>query len=140
MARRPEMPESVAAVFQSYAPKPRRRLKRLRALIYETASSLDGVGPIEETLKWGQPAYATTASKSGSAIRLGWKEARPDVYFLFFNCQTTLVESFRALFPRELVFEGNRAVAFPVDEPLPEKIVAQCIELALTYRRKPHRR
>ena len=43
----------------------------------KTAASTDGGGPIEETLKWGDPAYVTSATKSGSTIRVVWKKARP---------------------------------------------------------------
>lgn len=41
----------------------------------KTAASTDGGGPIEETLKWGDPAYVTSATKSGSTIRVVWKKA-----------------------------------------------------------------
>jgi hypothetical protein len=37
---------------------------RLRQLILDTAARLD-VGPLEETLRWGEPAYVTT-TRSGS--------------------------------------------------------------------------
>jgi hypothetical protein len=46
----------VAATFDSYPPKFRRKLLALRKLILETAESTEGVGAIEETLKWGEPA------------------------------------------------------------------------------------
>ena len=42
----------------------------LRRLIMETASETEGVGPLEETLRWGQASYLTTASGSGSMIRM----------------------------------------------------------------------
>lgn len=52
---------------------------------------------------------------------------------MFLNCRTTLVDTYRTLFP-ELNFEGNRAVLFDVNTMLPEASVRRCIELALTYR------
>lgn len=132
----PAIPGPVARVFDSYAPKPRRKLRALRKLIYETASSLDGVGRLEETLKWGEPAYLTSETKSGSTIRLGWKEARADECFMYFNCQTSLVPSFRDWFSEELVFEKNRAIVFRVEDPLPADALVRCIEAALTYHRR----
>ena len=39
-------------------------------LILDTAKMTKGVGAVEETLKWGQPSYLTTATKSGSTIRI----------------------------------------------------------------------
>jgi hypothetical protein len=105
---------------------------RLRELILDTAASIPAVGPITETLKWGEPAYLTEKSKSGSTIRVGWKASAPEQYAMYLNCQTTLVDTYRTLFP-ELTFEGNRAVVFEQSSELPEETVRRCIELALTY-------
>ena len=51
---------------------------------------------------------------------------------MYFNCRTSLVDTFRTLFP-ELNFTGNRALIFEEGEQLPADSVAKCIELALTY-------
>jgi len=77
-------------------------------------------------------AYLTEQSRSGSTVRLGWKKTTPGQYVMYFNCQTSLVDTFRTLFP-ELKFEGNRALLFEEDKALPTAAVKQCIELALTY-------
>lgn len=113
----------------------RRKLLSLRELIFEIAASTKGVGDIEETLKWGEPAYVTAESKSGTTIRIAWKENRPEQYGMYFNCQTTLVETFRTLFPAELKFEGNRAIIFDVVDKVPIDLLAFCISAALTYHR-----
>ena len=55
--------EAVARAFEGYPPNIRRRLLARRALILKTAASTDGVGELEETLKWGEPAYLTAESK-----------------------------------------------------------------------------
>lgn len=122
----------VEAAFLAYPEQARVRLYELRELVLETAAALEEVGPLSETLKWGEPAYLTDATGSGSTIRLGWKKNTPTRYAMYFNCQTTLVDTFRTLFP-ELTFEGNRAVIFDVAEPLPREAAIKCIELALTY-------
>ncbi len=132
----PEMPANVAAVLAGFPSDARARLLSLRRLIYETAGAIAAVGPLTETLKWGEPAYLTEASKSGSTIRLGWKRAAPDQVALYFNCNTTLVESFRMQFADELAFEGNRAVLIAIAGPLPERALASCVAAALTYHRK----
>ena len=140
MARRSsKAPDAVEAVFRSYPPMVRAKVRQLRDLIFGTAASIDAVGPLTETLKWGEPAYLTEKSRSGSTIRIGWKAASPNRYALYFNCQTDLVDTFRTLFP-ELRFEGSRAVIFDVDEPLPADCVSRCIELALTYHIAKRRR
>lgn len=113
----------------------RRQLLALRKLIFDVAASTEGVGHLEETLKWGEPAYITSQTKSGSTIRLGWKKSAPAQYSIYFNCQTNLVESFRTLFVSELNFQGNRAIVFNDGEILPKDAVCFCIAAALTYHR-----
>ena len=105
----------------------------LRALIFNNAVTAN-VGSITETLKWGEPAYLTLESKSGSTIRIGWKASAPAQYAMFFNCRTTLVDTFRTLFP-ELAFDGNRAIVLDATRDVPAESLAVCITAALTYHR-----
>ena len=104
------------------------------------APDLVPVGEIEETLKWGQPAYLTSQTRSGTTIRIDWNEKAPREYAMYFHCQTDLVATFREWFPEELRFEGNRRLVFLADEPLPRAAVAACIAAALTYNREKKRR
>jgi Domain of unknown function (DU1801) len=126
---------AVAQVFATCPPEIRRQLLALRKLILEVAASTEGVGVMEETLKWGEPAFITSQSKSGSTIRLGWKKSNPTQYAIYFNCKTNLVESFRTLFPSEFKFQGNRAIVFDADEIVPTDALCFCIAAALTYHR-----
>ena len=119
-------------VFNSYPANIQKKLRQIRRLVFQTAAAIDGVGLITETLKWGEPAYLTEKSKSGSTIRVGWKKSSPSQFAIYFNCQTSLIDTCRTLFP-ELTFEGNRAIVFDVSSPLPVDEVARCLELALTY-------
>ena len=82
---------------------------QLRKLILDTAKTTKGVGAIEEALKWGQPSYLTSESKSGSTIRIDQVKAVPGQYAVYFHCQTNLVETFRELYP-DLKYSGNRAI------------------------------
>ena len=106
----------------------------LRSLVFETAAEMPQVGALEETLKWGEPAYLTP-SRSGTTIRMDWKPRAPEVCALYFNCQTTLVETLRTLFSDAFSFEGNRAVLMPLSAALPEDAVKTYIAAALTYHR-----
>lgn len=126
-------PIDVADVFSGYPNEAAELLLVLRRMIFEVAAETDGVGTIEETLKWGEPAYLTTETKAGSTIRLGWKKSKPGQCAIYFNCQTTLVDELRAQFGDELSFEGNRAVVFKLGEPIAAKPVEMCIAAALTY-------
>jgi Domain of unknown function (DU1801) len=126
---------AVAKAFGAYPPNMRRKLLALRELIFKTAASTEGVGEIEESLKWGEPAYLTSQTGSGSTVRIDWKASKPSEYAMYFNCQTSLVETFKTLFPGEFRFEGNRALLFKESEPIPKGALAFCISAALTYHR-----
>ena len=123
----------VAAVFKSYPPKVRTKLTFLRQLILDTAASIDGVGEIEETLKWWEPSYLTPKTKSGSTIRIDWKKSQEEQYAMYFKCSANLVVAFRERYRREFRFGGNRSIIFNLDDEIPVKEIKSCIALALTY-------
>ncbi len=126
----------VARVFSEYPKDVRQKLSKLRDLIFSTAKRTPGVGALEETLKWGQPSYLTTETKSGSAIRLDAIRAKPGNYALYFHCQTTLLETFKEKFGPTFRYEGNRALIFSTKDKIPEAELRECIALALTYHAK----
>jgi Domain of unknown function (DU1801) len=127
---------AVSAVFSSY-PKPiNAKLLALRRLIFDTAKMTEGVGRLEETLKWGQPSYLTPETKSGSTIRIDQIKSAGDQYAIYFHCQTDLVETFRELYPSEFSYEGNRCILLDAAEKLPEPALRHCVALALTYHLK----
>lgn len=125
--------EDVLRAFLAFPPAIQPKVLAIRELILTAAAATPGVGPIEETLKWGEPAYLTSKSKSGSTIRLGWKQANPTQYAIYFICHTNLVARFRELFPDELQFDGDRAMVFEKDDPVPTEAVVTCLKMALTY-------
>ena len=132
---RPFHSPEVAAKFDGYPPMARRRLLALRELVFRVAETTDGVGEIEEVLKWGQPAYVTK-NKSGSTLRIDCKKADPNHCAMYFHCQTHLVESFRAMFPNDFKFEGNRALVFALADKVAKDALAICIAASLTYHLK----
>ena len=105
----------------------------LRRLIFDTARATPGVGALQETLKWGQPSYLTTVTKSGSTIRIDRVKSDDAGYALFFHCQTDLVETFRELYPTELSYGGNRSILLKAEQAIPEAALRHCVALALTY-------
>lgn len=133
---RPFKNQHVAQRFDAYPEPIRQQLLTLRELIFNTAASTHGVGELEESLKWGEPAYLTSQTKSGSTIRIDWKKSRPTRYAMYFNCKTTLIDTFRTVFPSEFTFEGNRAIVFDITEQLPQDALRFCISAALTYHSK----
>ena len=131
------MDATVAAVLDAYPAPLRARLMRLRTLIQETAATTEGVGPLEETLKWGEVSYLTTESGSGTTVRLGRdkRSGRPTIYV---NCQTDLVSRYRTLYPEAFDYDGDRGVLVG-DEP-DEAALKHVIALALTYHAGKKRR
>ncbi len=120
--------------FDSYPKDAKAVLLQVRSLILGIAQQQD-LGVVEETLKWGEPSYQV---KGGSAVRFDWKEETPQQYYLFFNCKTKLVDTFRELYSGELEFQGNRAIVLNLNEPIPIAIVQHCIELSLNYKSIKH--
>lgn len=127
------MPTDVAATFSAFPEHVRARLLEARDLILETAADIEGVGPLTETLKWGEPAYLTEATRSGSTIRLGWSRSSERECAVLFNCRTTLVDDFRERFPDVFAYEKNRAILLDAREPLPRAPLSSCLGMALTY-------
>ena len=125
---------AVAAVFDAYPPAIRKPLAELRRLILDTAVATPGVGSLTEALRWGQPSYLTERSKSGTTIRIDAVKGSADAYALYVNCKTTLLESYRHLYPDAFRFEGQRALVFNTRTAPPEVALRHCIALALTYR------
>lgn len=130
----------VQQAFAAFAPAARKRLMAIRRMIFSVAADTDGVGRLTETLKWGEPAYLTQQSRSGSTVRLGCPKTPPGYTAVYFNCNTNLVDTFRSLFPDGLRFDGNRAIVFAPDDELDEQELALCIRAALTYHRDKRRR
>ncbi|BDA79237.1 hypothetical protein LPTSP3_g21670 [Leptospira kobayashii] len=126
----------VAEVFAGYPEKIREKLLSLRQLILDTASKSEEVGNLEETLKWGEPSYLTTQTKSGSTIRIHTVRENPEQYAVYFNCQTNLVGSFRKKYPTKFTFGGNRSIIFHLKDKIPVKELEDCISQALTYHKR----
>lgn len=127
---------AVAAVFAAYPPKLRKRLLAVRRMIFAVAKQTEGVGKLQETLKWGEPAYVTAETGSGSTIRINRHKKQDRQYAVYFHCQTTLVDTFRGLFPKTFKFEGNRCIVFDESDRVPAAELKLCIGMALTYHQK----
>ncbi len=125
--------KSVAEVFARYPEEVREKLLSLRALIFETARATDGVGSLVETLKWGQPSYLTSQTKSGTTIRIDQVKKSEGSYAVYVHCQSGLVPLFKELYGDELEFDGKRAIVFDVDGSVPEEPLRHCLALALTH-------
>jgi Domain of unknown function (DU1801) len=108
-------------------------LTTLRQLILDTAAETEGVGPLEEALRWGQLSFITNVSGSGSTIRIDGLRGDPTKYAIFFHCQSGLIADFRNRYPGKMQFNGERSIEFSLEQPLPTVELKHCISLALTH-------
>lgn len=122
----------VADIISSYPPKARSKIKELRHLILQAAKKDDRIGFLQETVRWGQPSYITSETKSGSLVRFDLLKKQPDKIALYFHCQTNLVPMFKNWYP-ELQYMGNRAIILDVKNRLPKQKLEKCILAAFTY-------
>ena len=66
----------MAAVFAADPPSSCRRMMVLRELIFAVAAKTEGVGELEEPLKWGDRADVTSSSRTGSTVRIAFSATR----------------------------------------------------------------
>ncbi|QIE45449.1 DUF1801 domain-containing protein [Pseudohalocynthiibacter aestuariivivens] len=127
------VPPDVACVIDAYAPEVRAGVSHLRALIYDVAANLPQNVTINETLKWGQPAYRPRTG--GTTLRLG--PHRDACFALFGHCQSTVITAYAQAFPGWDRLDGNRAVLFDTLEQIEPERLSHLIAHALTYHQKP---
>lgn len=132
----PPVPDAVYRALWRHPDTVRARLLEIRLLIFAVAKDIGDVGPLTETLKWGEPAYLTEVSRSGTTIRLGATREAPDDSAVLFNCKTSLIDMFRTAFPADFKFEGNRALVIPAECAIPRTPLLFCLSAALTYHRR----
>lgn len=129
--------DAVTAAFDAFPRAVRQNLLDLRAMIFDVAAATPGVGVLHETLKWGQPAYLTPESRSGSTIRLA--APRQGGFALHVHCQTTIIADARTHFPDAFDWIGTRGVQFAEGGPALEAPLRLLIRSALTYRLRGRR-
>ena len=125
------MIHQVKAAFDAMPAAARQGCLALRSLIFEVAAETPEAGQISEELRWGQPAYLTPETKSGTTVRLGCPKSGG--FALLVHCQTTLIEDFRPLAPQDTRFDGKRAVLFADESGIDQAALGLLIRAALTY-------
>lgn len=131
MKNLPKTPMNIVNAMQDYEPDTRSVLLCLREMIFQTAFENPKIGPVTETLKWGEPSYLTEQSKSGSTLRLG--QTRNDKHpAIFVNCKTTLISQFKQHYGDRFLYQGERALVIGDVEKMKSEL-KHCIALVLTY-------
>ena len=57
-------------IYECYPQKIQKKCLELRELVFDVAQAHPVIGPIEETLRWGEPSYIPFKTKSGSMVRI----------------------------------------------------------------------
>ena len=127
---KPPIPDDVLPAFFAMPEEVRAQLFDVRALIFNEAASDTRIGPLTETLKWGQPSYLTADTKAGTTVRLGVHSSGAGAMFV--HCQTTLADEIREACGDALDVDGARAVVLPKVD-VPEAPLRLAIRAALTY-------
>ena len=130
---------TVEAVFTAYPKHVRAKLLLIRQLVLDVGKQLHKLGELQESLKWGEPAYRL-GHGVGSSVRIGWKPKTAEQYALYFHCRTTLVDSFRELYAERFRYEGNRAIIIGLNDTIPQQALKQCIAMTFTYHLDKKRR
>ncbi len=126
----------VGAVFDRFAPDLRAALLSVRRLILRIAAEDPRIGPLDESLKWGQPAYRPRRARTGTTVRLGALRDEPDHYGVFFHCQSGLIARFRDLYADRLGFQADRAIVLSIIGERDDAALGHCLTLALTHHLK----
>lgn len=109
-------------------------LLQLRRIIFDVAHNLPEIGRLEETLRWGQPAYLTPDRKAATTLRLGLHKSGD--FALFAHCQSQVIPAFRSWHEAQYRFDGNRAVLFSTVNDIRPEHLSGLIQYALTYHLK----
>lgn len=129
-----QLPQNLRDVVQHW-PKPAQfQFNRLREIVLDAAISAD-IGPLEETLKWNEPAWLPAKRGIGSTLRSSWSPKHPNALGLFLNCNSTLPETMRTLYPNTFTYDGKRSIWLALDTPLEQDALHHCAVLTLTYHR-----
>jgi len=128
------MDSSLQNKFESYPEAAKVKLLTIRAAIFDVAAE-ESLGDIVESLKWNEPSYL---SKSGSAIRMDWKPRSPNTISVYFNCKTSLIDTFKEIYSDTFVFVGNREMIFQITDELSMQELKACFSMALRYQQIKH--
>ena len=127
------MPTQVAEKFATYPENVRDALLQLRRLIFDVAASDSRIGDLEESLKWGQPAYRPKRARIGTTVRVD--ATGDDGYAIYYHCQSKLGEQYDALYGDRLTLD-HRSISVSVDDPPDAETLRHCIQMALSYHLK----
>ncbi|MEM6372960.1 MAG: hypothetical protein AAF727_09300 [Pseudomonadota bacterium] len=111
----------------------------VRSILLDAANAAD-LGPLDEALKWGQPAWRPRHARTGTTLRTGWSADRPAYLMVYVDCKTDLASQMSTRFPGQYQNDARRSLAFDPATPLPTEALSQLAYLTFTYHRRKRAR
>ncbi len=133
-----DMDQSLITAIAPWPDAAQRHFSIARQLVYAVATD-QNIGPLEESLKWGQPAWRPAKARTGSTLRLYWSASDPRHLAAYVDCKTDIAAQMALRFADQFNNDGRRALAFSLEEALPEDAFWQLAHLTLCYHRLKRR-
>lgn len=122
------LPPQVAPMVAAWPRLAQTQFTALRLHILDQAQTANI--PVEETLKWGQPAFVPPRT-IGTTLRIAPTSNQPGFMGLFVHCGTTIIEEIKALYPG--CYDGTRGLLWDMEQTWPAQAVDHLINRALRY-------
>jgi hypothetical protein len=125
-------PKSLLVLIETWSDPAQSALLSCRSLFHTIATRVD-IGPLDETLKWGQPSWRPIKPRTGSTLRLNWSPKSPTELAIFVDCKTDLAARMQTLYPHLPANDGGRRMAIDLNSPLPETALSHLAEMTFSY-------
>lgn len=125
------MKPEIAAVFAAQPPLVAQGMARLRNLIIDTGASDPRIGPLTESLKWGQPAFRPRAANTGTTLRVAPHKSATFAFYA--PCSTTVIANHAQRFAGADRIDGSRAILFDHPDQIDADRLRLTILHGLTY-------
>jgi hypothetical protein len=125
-------PAPLLAVITGW-PEPAQHGAWLCRTLFLRVADQTGTAPLDESLKWGQPAWRPRRPRTGSTLRMGWTAARPDALALYVDCKTDLAARMATLYPDLPLNDGRRHLGIALDAPLPRPALEHLAAMTFCY-------
>ncbi len=133
------MPPDVTSAFDRLTTDQRKKALAFRKEVLACAAKHQEIGPLQETLKWGEPSYLPAKNNIGSTIRISPRRETGEIA-LFFICTSGLLDEFRDIYPTTFDYHGNRAVTLKGAIAEARAELHHIIALALTSKLRKRRK
>lgn len=126
--------DPITNVIGTWSAPARARFDDVRRRCHEVAQAAE-IGPLDESLKWGQPAWRPRRPRTGTTLRAWWSLDRPERLDLYVDCKTTLAADVDDAFPGAFDTDRRRVLSLGLDRPVPDDALWHLIFRTFTYHR-----